>query len=351
MIKFPNFVPQTSAAILILLCLIRRSIFAISYWDNSTVDAPWLNLTERTSQEFKENNFQGRILSKRDADPNIAAGGTSQDRFPTIYYICGEFPNQVYSIEPCKVCRNGGRDLFVACTSPVQCTPYYRGQSACIDGRCCTATGGENINNPDPNVPDNSNFQPVNPYRPYNPSGTNQYDPNNPYGGGNPSNPAGTGYVETREFGYCPRGERSNIRCSGVGQCPMNHICLNGMCCPRGNNDYLKACGGQMAISACMGGECLEGLVCTASDYCCQCPVGKSGGRCNQGGCAPGYRCHQNGYCCAWCPDNTMPFGTCQNNQQCAAGFTCQAGDVCCQDTSSLYGQYNQYGGYLTNGA
>lgn len=99
MTKFPTFVSQTSAAILILQCLIRRSIFAISVWDNSTLDAQWLNLTEGTPQEFKENNIQGRILSKRDADPNIAAGGTGQDRFPTIYYICGEFPNQVYSIE------------------------------------------------------------------------------------------------------------------------------------------------------------------------------------------------------------------------------------------------------------
>lgn len=38
-----------------------------------------------------------------------------------------------------------------------------------------------------------------------------------------------------------------------------------------------------MAIQACQGGFCSDGLVCTASNYCCQCPVGRSGGRCNQG--------------------------------------------------------------------
>uniref|UniRef100_A0A915DR71 EGF-like domain-containing protein n=1 Tax=Ditylenchus dipsaci TaxID=166011 RepID=A0A915DR71_9BILA len=305
----------------------------------------WLNSSTQLDGGLGE-----RGLSKRDAGVQQSFNiDKPSDKFPTIYYICGEYPNQVYSITPCQVCRNGGRDLQVGCTSAIQCTPYFRGVSACIDGRCCTS--GANTNNPDPNLPDAGLNTIYNPYSVpsvvvlANPGTNNQYD--------NTNNGLKGSLLESREFGYCPRGDRSNIRCSAIGQCPMNHICLNGMCCPKGTNDYLQACGGQMAIAACAGGTCLEGMVCTASDYCCQCPVGRSGGRCNQGGCAPGYRCHTNGYCCSWCPDNTTPFGTCKNNQQCAPGFQCRAGDICCQEQTNAYlaAQYVPYGGYVTNGA
>lgn len=75
------------------------------------------------------------------------------------------------------------------------------------------------------------------------------------------------------------------------------------MCCLPSDNDYLRrfnkifiyqnileACGGQAAISKCersndvngvITGFCRNGLICK-SGYCCQCPVGRSGGRCNQ---------------------------------------------------------------------
>jgi hypothetical protein len=48
-------------------------------------------------------------------------------------------------------------------------------------------------------------------------------------------------------------------------------------------NNFKVACGGQYAISQCtINRTCQPGLVCTASNYCCQCPVGTSGGRCNR---------------------------------------------------------------------
>ncbi|CAK5085969.1 unnamed protein product [Meloidogyne enterolobii] len=95
-----------------------------------------------------------------------------------------------------------------------------------------------------------------------------------------------------------------------AGQCSPSQECLNGICCPQNPNNYLEACGGQIAIERCDSGTCSNGLVCTASRYCCQCKVGRSAGYCNMGACKPGYQC-QNGYCCPSCPDNTMTFGVC----------------------------------------
>uniref|UniRef100_A0A914I5U9 Uncharacterized protein n=1 Tax=Globodera rostochiensis TaxID=31243 RepID=A0A914I5U9_GLORO len=54
-------------------------------------------------------------------------------QYPTVYYICGEFPNLAYQLTPCQRCRNGGRALYAQCTTAVQCTPYYRGPTECIE--------------------------------------------------------------------------------------------------------------------------------------------------------------------------------------------------------------------------
>lgn len=126
------------------------------------------------------------IYGQSGADPNN----------PIVYYLCGPFPNTVYSLTrkcfqkyslkrqeyrkcmflACLTCRNGGRDLYVGCNNPIQCTPYSRDPSVCIDGRCCTA------------APDRNGFHPSDPYS------NNQYNPypnpyngnNNPYANNNP---------------------------------------------------------------------------------------------------------------------------------------------------------------------
>lgn len=117
------------------------------------------------------------------------------------------------------------------------------------------------------------------------------------------------------------------------------------MCCPKNENNHLEACGGQMAIERCESGTCSNGLICTASQYCCQCKVGRSAGYCNMGVCPSGYQC-QGGFCCASCPDNTMPFGVCtagdstnynlqytngQRQLGCPNGYKCLIGDICCK--------------------
>ncbi|KAL3097530.1 hypothetical protein niasHS_003978 [Heterodera schachtii] len=241
-------------------------------------------------------------------------------QYPTVYYICGEFPNLAYQITPCQRCRNGGRALYAQCTSAVQCTPYYRGPTECIDGQCCTG------NDLDINYPD-GNAGLFDPYQ----------------------NGAQGGYMAEQAEGFCPQGFRSMIRCSARGQCPPDQSCLNGVCCRRGKDDYMEACGGQMAIAQCVAGYCQGTLVCNTANFCCQCPVGRSMGRCNKGVCPPGFRCQSNGFCCPSCPDNAMPFGICtargermrdsaiQRNGQrqfnCPIGYSCLQGDICCKNT------------------
>ncbi|CAI4231975.1 unnamed protein product [Auanema sp. JU1783] len=200
------------------------------------------------------------------------------------YYLCGVHPNKYYSTDPCPtsdMCTNGGRYLNVGCTSSAQCTPYYSGTSTCINSCCCTV--------------------PSNPTPP----------PNN-----------------LNRFGYCPSGQLSEVRCSGRNQCPSGHVCMTGLCCAATSNDFQEACGNQMALGVCTGGSCNVGI-CTASNYCCECSVGRSGGRAQNGFCAAGYSSNSIGYCCPTCPGNTMPFGTCRNGV-CGGGRTCRAGNICC---------------------
>lgn len=43
---------------------------------------------------------------------------------------------------------------------------------------------------------------------------------------------------------------------------------------------FPAACGGLAAVASCTNGGCAGGLTCTPSNYCCECPVGRSAGRC-----------------------------------------------------------------------
>uniref|UniRef100_A0AC35F9T7 Uncharacterized protein n=1 Tax=Panagrolaimus sp. PS1159 TaxID=55785 RepID=A0AC35F9T7_9BILA len=66
----------------------------------------------------------------------------SRNKRQNVYYLCGTYPNQYYSFYPCwynqNQCTNGGRMIGVGCSTSAQCTPYYSGVSACINGCCCT---------------------------------------------------------------------------------------------------------------------------------------------------------------------------------------------------------------------
>uniref|UniRef100_A0A1I8BXT7 EB domain-containing protein n=1 Tax=Meloidogyne hapla TaxID=6305 RepID=A0A1I8BXT7_MELHA len=166
-----------------------------------------------------------------------------QITYPPIYHICGIFPNFIYSLLPCQVCRNGGRSLNTPCTSPIQCVIYYtQGPTECIDSQCCTVINSLETVIVQPSI---------------------QFEQQN--------------------------RQQSNYLIEEQSE---------------------EACGGQMAIERCESGTCSNGLICTASQYCCQCKVGRSAGYCNMGVCPSGYQC-QGGFCCASCPDNTMPFGVC----------------------------------------
>uniref|UniRef100_A0A7E4ZYF6 CC domain-containing protein n=1 Tax=Panagrellus redivivus TaxID=6233 RepID=A0A7E4ZYF6_PANRE len=200
-----------------------------------------------------------------------------------MYYLCGTFPNQYYSTTPCwydqAKCTNGGSPIGVGCTNSAQCTPYYAGISTCLNGCCCT-------------VPTTT--------RP--PSGSS---------------------------GLCYNGQASNTRCSAQGQCPSEQTCMNGLCCSTTGNEWQYACGGLVAIASCTNNQCTQGFSCTPSNYCCECPVGRSSGRCNAGTCPSGFTCQANGYCCSSCPGNVTPYGSCVNGQ-CGGGATCRAGNICC---------------------
>lgn len=48
------------------------------------------------------------------------------------------------------------------------------------------------------------------------------------------------------------------------------------------DNLWTDACGGIPALASCDYAKCNKSAVCTTSKYCCECPVGVSGGECNQ---------------------------------------------------------------------
>uniref|UniRef100_A0AC35GRV8 Uncharacterized protein n=1 Tax=Panagrolaimus sp. PS1159 TaxID=55785 RepID=A0AC35GRV8_9BILA len=121
----------------------------------------------------------------------------------------------------------------------------------------------------------------------------------------------------------------SSVRCSAAGQCSTGQTCSNGLCCQTTNNEWQFACGGLAAIASCTNNQCQQGFSCTPSNYCCECPVGRSSGRCNNGVCPSGFTCQANGYCCASCPGNVTPYGACRNGA-CGGGATCRAGNICC---------------------
>ncbi|KAK0397916.1 hypothetical protein QR680_002335 [Steinernema hermaphroditum] len=205
-------------------------------------------------------------------------------------YLCGTYPNQYYSYYPCYIeqnkCPNGGDMLGIGCIHSAQCTPHYNGVTTCISGCCCT-------------VP---NTVPPNPPQP----------------------PVGA-------YGFCYDGQRSNVRCSAADQCPTGQSCMNGLCCGLTNEESRYACGGQLSLGSCSNEGCDKGYQCTASNYCCECPVGQSGGQCTNGRTCPrGFTCQPNGYCCASCPDNRTPFGACRPGGVCGGSARCMPGNICC---------------------
>ncbi|CAB3405870.1 unnamed protein product [Caenorhabditis bovis] len=211
-------------------------------------------------------------------------------------YLCGVSPFQFYSPQPCpsaQTCPNGGILMNVACQAAYQCTPYYSGTSTCLNGNCCTVpSSGQPIPVP---VPNNDNIN------------------NN-----------------NANFGTCPSGQLSEVRCSGRSQCASGQTCIGGLCCTITGNEWNVACGGATALAACgTGGFCAVGSVCTSSNYCCECPVGQSYGTCANGVCPTGYTCSANRQCCPSCPNNVMPFGFCSNGR-CGGGKQCYPGNICC---------------------
>ncbi|VDN05643.1 unnamed protein product [Thelazia callipaeda] len=130
-------------------------------------------------------------------------------------------------------------------------------------------------------------------------------------------------------FGQCPNGQISQVRCSAQGQCDQDQICLNGLCCTRTEFDYRYPCGGITALGNCTNKNCTGGLSCTASGFCCECPVGLSGGECKKGNCPSGFKCMENGYCCTTCPNDATPYGACRNGV-CGGSTMCFAGNICC---------------------
>ncbi|GMR55585.1 hypothetical protein PMAYCL1PPCAC_25780 [Pristionchus mayeri] len=135
--------------------------------------------------------------------------------------------------------------------------------------------------------------------------------------------------VSTANAGVCYHGQLSQVCCSARGQCAAGQSCMNGLCCTTTGQEHTAACGGLAAVSSCTNGGCAGGLFCTPSNYCCECPVGRTSGKCYNGACPAGYRCMPNGYCCASCPNNATPFGACINGV-CGNGKKCCAGNICC---------------------
>uniref|UniRef100_A0A1I8AUF3 CC domain-containing protein n=1 Tax=Steinernema glaseri TaxID=37863 RepID=A0A1I8AUF3_9BILA len=183
---------------------------------------------------------------------------------------------------PWNACRNGGQRLGYGCYYNFQCTTIYA-QSECVDNCCCTK---------------------LTPQPPQPPE---------------------------QSWGYCsPNGKQSIVRCSAKGQCGATETCMNGLCCPKSQDESYYACGGDAARSECSWDSCNQGLACVPSNYCCKCPVGMDGGSCGNGQlCPTGYTCHANGYCCATCPGGQTPVGVCLRNM-CGYGRTCMPGNICC---------------------
>ncbi|VDM36804.1 unnamed protein product [Toxocara canis] len=192
-----------------------------------------------------------------------------------------------------KQCQNGGRMLGVGCTNERQCAPYHSGPTACVNGCCCTVPN--EVKRPPPTLEFGFIFH-------------HRKDP---------------------LVGYCYDGQLSQVRCSAQGQCSSGQNCMNGLCCSRTPYEYRYACGGLSALGICKEGQCGKGVYCTASNFCCECPVGRSGGKCNQGVCPNGFICMPNGYCCASCPNDATPFGACREGV-CGGGTSCMAGNICC---------------------
>ncbi|CAB3406978.1 unnamed protein product [Caenorhabditis bovis] len=221
------------------------------------------------------------------------------------YYICGTYPNQFLSLQPCQIwmqttrrsydptaCSNGGTKIGVSCYFDYQCTPYSLWQpTVCLSNCCCTI----------PDVPP-ATIQPPSPVT--TPSVAN--------------------------LAYCYNGQRSQVRCTTSTDCSAAQTCVNNICCTTTGNEYSGACGGLAALSACTNQQC-GSFSCTSSNYCCECPFGRTSGQCAVGtrACPTGYTCSSSGYCCAQCASGRPPYGSCFNGL-CAAGYTCQGGNICC---------------------
>ncbi|KAL3068809.1 hypothetical protein niasHS_017375 [Heterodera schachtii] len=128
---------------------------------------------------------------------------------------------------------------------------------------------------------------------------------------------------------YCYNGQQSSVKCDFQSDCLETQSCINGLCCVRSGSEWKSACGGAMAVSNCFQDRsCHDSLVCTSSDYCCECPYGQTTGKCTHG-CPPNFSCSSNGFCCPRCTTGEQPFGSCFNTR-CAPGYTCVAGNICC---------------------
>uniref|UniRef100_A0A1I7WMW9 Disintegrin domain-containing protein n=1 Tax=Heterorhabditis bacteriophora TaxID=37862 RepID=A0A1I7WMW9_HETBA len=215
--------------------------------------------------------FLGLLISaeaKRIAESNNQLSLRSKRN--VIYYMCGYGFNQFYSLYPCKYyqfpsaqkCSNGGTALGVGCNYPFQCTPYSSGQpSTCLNGCCCTVP---NIVTPKPTVD---------------------------------------------HLGYCYNGQRSEVRCQGKTDCEADQTCMNGLCCTTQNDELRHSCAGSAALDICLNNSCRSSLVCTTSNYCCECSFGTTTGSCSDDkDCPAGYACSNNKYCCPFCPNGNYNF-------------------------------------------
>ncbi|VDD95451.1 unnamed protein product [Enterobius vermicularis] len=197
--------------------------------------------------------------------------------------------------------------IGVGCDTAIQCTPYHTGKTTCIDGCCCT-------------VPESYTSKPNLSFE-------------------ITVNQCIAAFVQSTGFflisfalfkGYCYNGQLSQVRCSSRNQCGAGQTCMNGLCCTTIGDEYQYTCGGIAALGSCAdNGTCTGNMHCNPSNYCCECPVGRSSGLCNEGVCPSGFICNSNGYCCASCPNNETPYGACRNGV-CGDGSKCVAGNICC---------------------
>ncbi|CAD6193458.1 unnamed protein product [Caenorhabditis auriculariae] len=128
-----------------------------------------------------------------------------------------------------------------------------------------------------------------------------------------------------RQFG-CPANCYSS--CSNSQQCQqysVSAVCVQGCCCPSGNN-LATACSGGPAVAACLGGLCGQGYFCSSNNFCCRCQSGNATGECVNQQCPVGYLCNTNNYCCPL--GSGAVLGSCVSGL-CPTGFTCGAGNLC----------------------